>query len=704
MRGGARGCTGVTAMDWVMWRYNRLRCMSPAEIGHRVLRAVSVQAERCGLIGSDAAPAPDFSAHFAPHFASGPRPWVQQPSGIDAAPYLAAADRLVAGEFDIFVMEGARLGSPPAWNRDPKTGVEAPLAFGKMLDYRNARLVGDIKYLWELNRHLHLVTLAQAYALSGERRYAEVLRDHLESWIESCPYRIGANWSSALEPALRLINWAVAWQLLGGVDSPLFRDARGAHFRKQWLASIYQHTQFVHGHFSLYSSANNHLLGESAGVFIAAMTWPYWPRERAWVSTAKSILEREAVLQNFADGVNREQAVSYQQFALDFLLLPLLSGRANGVAFSTVYEARVEAMLEYLASIMDAGGNLPMFGDADDGMVVRFSQALHDARGQAPSHTPISGKTPGVFFLARESCIYRSLLATGAILFHRGDFKHKARTVDDKTRWLLGDAADAAFAGVPERCSLPVRRAFPEGGYYILGSELETAGEIRLIADAGALGYQTIAAHGHADALSFVLSAGGMEFLIDPGTYAYHTHAAWRHYFRGTAAHNTVRIDGLDQSESGGNFMWLRKANAGCNHWSSTDERDEFEGWHDGYTHLPDPVAHTRRISLYKPEKRIVIEDTLRMTGTHDVELFFHCHEHCGVTAVPGGYSLSRDGRALMLQLPAAEGAAGELLRGSVSPIAGWVSRRFDEKQPTATIVWRARLSGTTVLRSEIAC
>ena len=75
---------------------------------------------------------------------------------------------------------------------------------------------------------------------------------------------------------------------------------------------------------------------------------------------------------------------------------------------------------------------------------------------------------------------------------------------------------------------LPVRRAFPEGGYYILGSDFETPREIRIVADAGPLGYREIAAHGHADALSFTLSVAGRELLVDPGTYAYHTQAAWR--------------------------------------------------------------------------------------------------------------------------------------------------------------------------------
>src|SRR5207245_173758 len=100
------------------------------------------------------------------------------------------------------------------------------------------------------------------------------------------------------------------------------------------------------------------------------------------------------------------------------------------------------------------------------------------------------------------------------------------------------------------------RLAFPAGGYYVLGSDLDQPAEVRVIADCGPLGYLSIAAHGHADALSFTLSIAGDEVLIDPGTYAYHTHSGWRAHFRGTAAHNTVRIDGVDQSVPAGNFLW----------------------------------------------------------------------------------------------------------------------------------------------------
>ncbi len=645
--------------------------MTPQEIGHRVLREAQAHLEKAGLLGVRDVPAPQ--ASFTVNSFIGSNEW------IDPAPYVAAAKRIREGWLDVFALKNLDLGSPPRWNRDPKTGIEAPLAFGKKLDYRDPDLVGDIKYLWEPNRHLHLVTLAQAFSLTGDERYVETLIEHLDSWFIACPYPLGPNWASALEPAIRLINWSVAWQLLAGAEN-VFGTRERREFRARWLRSIYQHCRFVRGWLSLHSSANNHLIGESAALYIAALTWPCWRESRRWRAAGKAILEREALAQNAPDGVNREQAVSYQQFVFDFLLLSLLAGRANNDNFSPAYEARLEAMLDFVASIMDAGGNVPMFGDADDGYVLRLHQEEHFS-------------------------VFKSLLATGAILFRRGDFKLKAGRLDDKTRWLLGPDADARFAALDtEKTRLPQRQQFPEGGYYILGAEFETPKEIRIVADAGPLGYRSIAAHGHADALSFTLSAGGLEFFVDPGTYAYHTQARWRNYFRGTAAHNTVRVDGLDQSEIGGNFMWLRKARAGCSLWLSSAHKDTFEGWHDGYMRLPDPVKHRRLIELDKRARRVVIEDTLEMAEEHDIELLFHCSEDCSVDAVPDGHLLSRDGASVKLVLPKNEHSVTEIHAGSVQPIFGWVSREFDRRHPAPTLVWRARLAGTSVLRTEIIC
>ena len=661
----------VRVSSGLAWKLNRLRCMTPAEIGHRVARAAAMRVERLGFFDAPV-PAPDLTRRAVP--------WIHVDPGLDPVPYVAAAERIAAGRLDIFALADRDLGSPPRWNRCPKTGIEAPLAYGKQLDYRDPSVVGDIKYLWEPNRHLQLVTLAQACALTGDLRHAGALRDQLESWFAACPYRMGPNWSSSLEAGLRLANWALAWQLLGGVDGAIFRGPAGEAFRARWLASVYQHAEFVCGHLSLHSSANNHLIGELCGVFTAALAWPHWERARRWMELARPMLEREALLQNAPDGVNREQATSYQQFELDLLLLPMLAACANGVPLTETYRERIDSMLEYLASIMDAGGNVPMIGDADDGYVVRL-----DPR-------------PGF-------CRYKSLLATGALLFGRDDLKAKAGALDDKTRWLLGSAAEKGYDAIEASgATLPVRRAFPDGGYYILGCDFETPREIRVVADAGALGYREIAAHGHADALAFTLSIGGMEFLVDPGTYAYHTEGDWRAYFRGTAAHNTVRIDGRDQSTAGGNFMWVRHARAACSRWHSTAAEDVFEGAHDGYRALADPVTHGRRITLDKAARLIAIDDTLEMAGEHTVEISFHCHEDAAVREVPGGFEIARGGHAVRLLLPADAGGKAACLRGSLAPVAGWVSRRFDHKQPAATLVWSARLRGPRTLRTVLEC
>ena len=533
----------------VLWRINRLRTMTPAEIRHRVVQAAHVRAERWGFARC-IVPAADLSRSAAP--------WVDRSARVDREVYCAAAERVLAGRFDVFALKDVALGNPPRWNRDPKTGTEVPLDFGMQLDYRDARVVGDIKYLWEPNRHLHLVTLAQAHALTGDDRFVRALRQHLESWFDECPFRMGPNWSSALEAGLRLVNWSVAWQLLGGPQSAVFHGTDGERFRTRWLESVFQHAEFVCAHFSRHSSANNHLIGEATGVYIAGMAWPHWERSGEWTSAARAILEEEALMQTAPDGVNREQAVSYQQFTFDLLLLPLLAARANNADFSRAYVERLERMLEFLASIMDVGGNIPMIGDSDDAQVVRFDPRETFDR-------------------------YRSSLATGAVLFRRGDLKAKAGHLDDKARWLLGAQAEEVFERIAARpAALPVKREFPDGGYCILGEAFETPQEVRMVVDAGPIGYQAIAAHGHADALAFTLSLGGVEFLVDPGTFAYHTEPLWRTYFRGTAAHNTLRVDAEDQSVQGGKFLWLKKANASCAAFRTEAEEDGFEGWHDG--------------------------------------------------------------------------------------------------------------------------
>jgi len=114
--------------------------MSPSEVGFRVGRKIQGTVERAGIgLARPSVPAGQCG-----------NPWLASlPSEFDVGRYRRAADRILDGIFDVFSLRGAQLGFPPRWNVDPRTGIEAPLVFGKDLNYRDPALVGDIKYLWE---------------------------------------------------------------------------------------------------------------------------------------------------------------------------------------------------------------------------------------------------------------------------------------------------------------------------------------------------------------------------------------------------------------------------------------------------------------------------------------------------------------------------------------------------------------------------
>ena len=263
-------------------------------------------------------------------------------------------------------------------------------------------------------------------------------------------------------------------------------------------------------------------------------------------------------------------------------------------------------MIDFLASMTSVAGKLPMIGDADDGYVVKLAAE--------PGFSP-----------------HISLIVTGAVLFGREDLAARlARsTARPSPCWAWkpcdGWRSFASAAGTVSGRDMQ----FSESGYYLLGTAFETPDEVRLLVDSGSLGYLSIAAHGHADALSFVLSIGDREILVDPGTYAYHTDPSWRRYFRSTLAHNTVGIDGEDQSVQAGNFMWTHHAQARCIEFETGTERQRFVGEHYGYQRLADPVAHRREIVHDARRQLIEVTDMLRCDGEHRARRSWHFAEDC---------------------------------------------------------------------------
>jgi len=556
--------------------------------------------------------------------------------------------------FTFFAFDREWFGEQIRWNYEYRRGLATPMDFGPSLDYRDEQKVGDIKYAWEHNRHHHFVELAKASYLTGDLAYARELLAQLDSWIDQCPVPYGVNWASGLEVSIRLINWTVAMFFLQGLERSSSIEEPG--LRKRWLASVQEHLEFLADHLSSHSSANNHLIGEAAGLFIGGLCYQF-PQAERWKSVGKSVLEREASAQIWPDGVDKEQAVGYQAFVFDFLILAGLFGERNGVRFSAEYWHILESMAGFVAALIDGEGTLPQIGDEDDGYVVRFS--FH------PHFRP-----------------YRSLLTTAGHRFNRPDFLVRGDAGDEKTFWLLGDQAVEPVPVSP--VADPQPRAFQEGGYYLVPGH-----EAHLLFDCGPLGYLSLAAHGHADALSVGLRYRDRWILIDPGTYAYHTNRQWRDYFRGTGAHNTILCDGLDQSISGGNFLWTRKADCRLIHWTG----HSVCGEHDGYARLDPPLVHQREAAYDEARRAFRVVDRIRTRGTHHLRQSWHLAPGSSCQHTTRGWEIAREDVRVLL-VPDTQFIEQEVYRGNTDPIGGWYSPGFDRKMPAPEIVCSGSVHG----------
>ena len=124
---------------------------------------------------------------LGPHLSAPETTWTTLDPQAQVA-LLDHAERICAHRFDLFHLTDCLVGSKINWNYDYSSGTPTALDFAGDIDYRDYRVVGDAKFVWELNRHLHLPVLGRAYRLSGDRRYAQEVVDQIASWIEACPF------------------------------------------------------------------------------------------------------------------------------------------------------------------------------------------------------------------------------------------------------------------------------------------------------------------------------------------------------------------------------------------------------------------------------------------------------------------------------------------------------------------------------------
>ncbi len=508
--------------------------------------------------------------------------------------FIETADELVKGRFDLLGYINLDFGENVDWHYEPVSDKRSPLKHWKQFDELSTGDTGDKKIIWELNRHQHFFTLGVAYWLTKDERYAETFARHLESWMKQNPPGIGINWFSSLEIAFRVMSWTWAFHF--------FKDAKSftpALFQKS-LKFLYLQGRHIEKYLSSYYSPNTHLTGEALGLYYLGTQFPFFKRAQIWKKMGEEILFAELDRQILDDGVYFEQTTWYQRYTADFythfLILKTLQEDDTSARLQNKLAEKLQKQMDFLMHITRPDGTTPIIGDDDGGKMLPHSRT--------------------------RSNDFRPTLATGAVLFERGDFKYIAETISEETIWLLGLEGVLSFETLaktkPEKKSV----AFEDGGYFIMRDGWDKWDNFLMI-DAGFLGAMN-GGHGHADALAIELAAGGRTLLVDSGTYTYHDPVEWRYHFRSTAAHNTLTIDDNSSSEQGGKFNWLTKAETNVEKWITKDRFDFFAASHNGYERfVENPARHSRSILFLKNDYWIM-RDFVETQGEHDYTLNFH--------------------------------------------------------------------------------
>ncbi len=660
----------TTSLSWYARRLTRMSTREVAlRVGDEARRAVAVHT----LAGRADAPAPGLLPQRS--FASPvPVAAVELVLPHDVAALTSAADRLLEGRWSVLGRERTDLLDPD-WFLDPFSGVRAPhdvLAF--RIDHRDPGVTGDVKQVWELSRHQHVTVLAGAYWLTGEDEYAEAAAAQLRSWWAANPVLRGVHWTSGIELGLRLVSWAWTRRLLDGWSGvrDLFEDDDTA------LAQLRWHQEHLRGFPSRGSSANNHAVVETCGRLVAACAFPWFEESERWRVEAGRQLRRHLRANTFDSGLNREQTSDYHRFVCEMAALALVEARTAGHPEDGPEADQVAAGLDAAAALLDVRGRPPRNGDGDEGRALLLADPAEDP--------------------------WEQLLGLGQALVGAQPWwpRRRGGVVSVLVAGLLGPAApeDGQHARPGTRPDV-----FEDAGLALLRTPQGEHPEIWCRVDGGPHGFGSLAAHAHADALSLEVRHDGVEVLADPGTYCYHGEPRWRDYFRSTAAHNTIEVDGLDQSTSGGPFLWTQHART---HVDRVDVGDrDVQVWsahHTGYARLDPALRHSRTVRLERFSGALQVLDELRASRVHALRMSYHLgpEVEAELRGSLARLSWRRPGRTrpvvALLHLPV--GLEWTWHRGEEEPPLGWWSEGLGRRRPSTTLVGRGELRHHCELRT----
>jgi hypothetical protein len=580
---------------------------------------------------------------------------------------IASAEKAIAGKLDLLGYRDLDFGHPLDWHLDPRTGARAPLVHWSRIDPVAPIGQGDLKVFWEIHRTAHVVTLGQAYWLTGDQRYAAEFVNQVAGWIEANPVGMGIGWAASLEVALRAIQWLWALELCA--DSRAVTQG----FVARIIKSLIAHGRHIEKYLSSYFSPNTHLTGEALGLFYLGVALPELRRAEAWRETGLRILLAQLPRHVRCDGVYVEQSSYYHRYTTDFYTHLFALIRANGLALSRADEQmlwqKLAALCDHLLWIGRPDGTWPLVGDDDGGRLIKL----------AP----------------RPANDFRDTLGAGAAIFQRGDWKWVAGAAPAEVLWLLGPEGLADYDRLPAEPPRATSRAFATSGYFVMRDGWGPEASFALI-DCGRHGAEIGLGHAHSDALAIELALRGATWLVDPATYVYGSDPEARDWFRRSSAHNTATVDGQDQSVPAAPFAWQTSANCRLLRFADLGDCVVFAGAHDGYHRLSDPVTHTRSALMLRQPSAFIVSDHFQARGRHVYTLRYHLAPDC--EAADFGHRIEArrpNGEGLVINCFVGGSGLSQLRARTES---GWVSTCYGQRAAAPVAVFEVSGNGPVEL------